>query len=236
MNSIFIPHIFENISETFVKNVFEQDLDLGIICDFVREEKIGKDGKNYYSAYILFESWTQNEFTEHFKLSVAKPEGGKVVYKDDKWFWIVLKNTSKKYFPQERKPRLSFMESPSITLLPPLPPLIKIPVAPAMNPWDRIPVIHQDFPRVQFSKPLQNLRHISLQELFQEQAEPEPELSTSKDEFGYTEEDYEQMDEIEDELNANLVSVDVNYLRTIEAENQLLRHKLLCMQSYVNSL
>ena len=100
--SLYIPHIFANYSKKDVEDVFE-NLHIGKVnyIDFVA--KIGKDGKEYNSAYIHFEYWYNNQVTINFQERVVNPEKEARLVYDDPWHWIVLENNSKKTLPGQRK-------------------------------------------------------------------------------------------------------------------------------------
>lgn len=93
--SLFIPHVFSNITEERIRAAFES-VDLGNVkyVDFV--EKTDKNGKNYNTAYIHFNYWHDCETVANFQSRVVNPDKvARIVY-DDPWYWIVLPNTSLK--------------------------------------------------------------------------------------------------------------------------------------------
>ena len=94
--SLFIPHVFSNITEERIRAAFES-VDLGNVkyVDFV--EKTDKNGKNYNTAYVHFNNWYYCETVANFQERVLNPDKvARIVY-DDPWYWIVLPNTSLKH-------------------------------------------------------------------------------------------------------------------------------------------
>ena len=91
--SLFIPHVFPNITKDRMMNAFA-DASLGTVkrIDFV--PKFSRDDKMYYSAYIHFESWSDNIIAANFQQRVLNPEKEARIVYDDPWYWIVLENTS----------------------------------------------------------------------------------------------------------------------------------------------
>ena len=89
--SLYIPHVFDTISETRILNVFEA---FGIVenIDFV--PKVGKDGHNYKSVYIHFSKWNNDDKTRLFRKDLSDNQKVNVTY-DKPWFWIVLEYKKK---------------------------------------------------------------------------------------------------------------------------------------------
>ena len=91
--SIFIPHMFPNITEERITNIFS-NYSLGDVSrvDFVG--KTDKNGKFYNAAYIHFDSWFDNLAVQNFQERVLNPEKEARIVYDDPWYWVVLENTS----------------------------------------------------------------------------------------------------------------------------------------------
>jgi len=101
--SLYIPHVFANISKKMVAETFE-DLRIGNVkrVDFVY--KRGSNG-NFNAAYIHFNHWYDNVAARNFQERVINPNmEARIVY-DEPWYWIVLENKTKKV--SERKPRIN---------------------------------------------------------------------------------------------------------------------------------
>ena len=91
INSLFIPHVFQNIDEGKIREVFNT---YGPIKDIRFVPKVGADAHKYNAVFIHFEEW--NEAPETNNLLEELGNNGKThVYYDEQWYWIVLFNTSK---------------------------------------------------------------------------------------------------------------------------------------------
>ena len=91
--SIYIPHVFINISADLIKKTFE-DLKYGKVKHIDLVDKMDKKGKIYQSAYIHFDYWFDNIACKNFQDRVKNPDKeARIVYKEP-WFWICLENTS----------------------------------------------------------------------------------------------------------------------------------------------
>jgi hypothetical protein len=101
--SLYIPHVFANISKKVVAETFE-DLRIGNVkrVDFVY--KSGSNG-NFNAVYIHFNHWYDNVAARNFQERVINPNmEARIVY-DEPWYWIVLENKTKKV--SGRKPRIN---------------------------------------------------------------------------------------------------------------------------------
>ena len=103
--SLYIPHVFANISKKMVAETFE-DLRIGNVkrVDFVH--KRGSNG-DFNAVYIHFNHWYDNVAAHNFQERVISPSmEARIVY-DEPWYWIVLENKTKKVDSTKRKPRLN---------------------------------------------------------------------------------------------------------------------------------
>jgi hypothetical protein len=89
--SLYIPHVFDTISETRILNVFES---FGTIANLDFVSKVGKDGHNYKSVYIHFNKWNNDDKTRLFRKELSDNQKVNVTY-DKPWFWIVLEYKKK---------------------------------------------------------------------------------------------------------------------------------------------
>jgi hypothetical protein len=107
--SLYIPHVFANYSKEDVIAVFE-DFKIGEVknVDFV--SKLGSDGKPFNAAYVHFNHWNNNSYARYFQEKVTNPNKEARLIYDTPWFWIVLENKSRKFAPDERKPRIDLSE------------------------------------------------------------------------------------------------------------------------------
>ena len=103
--SLYIPHVFSNISKEFIAETFEK-LKIGKVnkIDFVY--KIGRETTQYNTAYVHFEYWYDNTAAYNFQQRVLNPEKEALLIYDDPWHWIVLENKAKKHVTGDRKPRI----------------------------------------------------------------------------------------------------------------------------------
>ena len=103
--SLYIPHVFANISKDEVINVFES-LRIGKVSNIDFVMKMGDHSQQYNAAYIHFEYWYDNTAARNFQERVLNPaKEARIVY-DDPWYWIVLENKAKKHVSGDRKPRV----------------------------------------------------------------------------------------------------------------------------------
>ena len=103
--SLYIPHVFANISKKMVAETFE-DLRIGNVkrVDFVYKK--GSNG-DFNAVYIHFNHWYDNVAARNFQERVINPSmEARIVY-DEPWYWIVLENKTKKVDSTKRKPRLN---------------------------------------------------------------------------------------------------------------------------------
>lgn len=89
--SLYIPHVFDTISESRILNVFEA---FGTVANIDIVPKVGKDGHNYNSVYIHFNKWNNDDKTRLFRKELSDNQKVNVTY-DKPWFWIVLEYKKK---------------------------------------------------------------------------------------------------------------------------------------------
>jgi hypothetical protein len=111
--SLYIPHVFENISEKKMKEVFE-DQGLGKVKNIDFIEKMDKNGKIYKTAFVHFDCWYDSIITRNFQERIKNPnKEARVVY-NDPWFWVCFENKGKKQVPRERKERINLHDFSNI--------------------------------------------------------------------------------------------------------------------------
>ena len=99
--SLFIPHVFSNIGQNTMADVFEDTIGKVNHIDFVAKQ--GKDGNHFNVAYIHFDFWHDTIVTRNLQERILNDaQVARVVY-DDPWYWVVLENKSKKFTTGERK-------------------------------------------------------------------------------------------------------------------------------------
>lgn len=86
--SLFIPHVFMNITSERIVTVFET---LG----FGKVKRVDLVNKGKYNrVYIHFEEWYENEMVARFQEKIMnKDKVVRIIY-DDPYYWMVLENTS----------------------------------------------------------------------------------------------------------------------------------------------
>ena len=126
--SIYIPHVFSNITEDRITRVFDS-LSLGKVkhIDFV--EKMSKYGTVYNAAYIHFECWYNTVTSQTFQERVRNPDKEARLVYDEPWYWIVLENQGAKSVPGTRKLRVN------LTDMTPVKKPISQPAAPVKNKY-----------------------------------------------------------------------------------------------------
>ena len=103
--SLYIPHVFANISKEFIAETFEK-LRIGKVLNIDFVSKLGKDAP-YNTAYVHFEYWYDNTAAYNFQERVLNPEKEARIIYDEPWYWIVLENKAKKHVSGDRKPRIA---------------------------------------------------------------------------------------------------------------------------------
>lgn len=91
--SLFIPHMFPNITLERIHHVFSSNY-IGDVkrVDFV--PKTDKQGNIYNSAYIHFNSWCNSITVSNLQARILDPKREARVVYDDPWYWIILQNTA----------------------------------------------------------------------------------------------------------------------------------------------
>jgi hypothetical protein len=102
--SLYIPHVFANISKKTVADTFDS-LRIGAVkrVDFVYKKNAGGD---YNAAYIHFNYWYDNIAARNFQERVLDVNREARIVYDEPWYWIVLENKGAKADLTKRKPRV----------------------------------------------------------------------------------------------------------------------------------
>jgi len=106
--SLYIPHIFANFDENYVKNAFESKIGKVSRLDLVA--KMGQNGTTYNAAYIHFEYWYNSVQSSDFQERLLDPNDKTCFVYDAPWYWIVLENKSQKFTPGDRKIRIDLKD------------------------------------------------------------------------------------------------------------------------------
>jgi len=93
-HSICIPRVFKQISSSFIADIFQEKLGLGIIkkIDTIPNHSDGR----FKKIFIHFDCWHDNEKAIHVKEKLLQDIVIKVVY-DGPWFWKCSLTRDKKY-------------------------------------------------------------------------------------------------------------------------------------------
>ena len=88
--SLCIPRIFENVTQQYIQNIFEQ-LNLGKInrVDIINRKT--EKGQQYKRVFIHFHKWNTNDDSINARHRLLSGKDIKIVY-DNPWFWKVSAN------------------------------------------------------------------------------------------------------------------------------------------------
>lgn len=100
--SLFIPHVFPNISEGRIRRIFDE-LALGEIAKIDMVERTNERGP-YKRVYIHFVRWYRNEDAENARRKLIGGKEIKIVY-DEPWFWKVSANRTREGSEGKRRER-----------------------------------------------------------------------------------------------------------------------------------
>jgi len=104
--SIYIPHVFNNISNQKIINSFEK-YDIGKISSIDVKHKTGLGG-SYKAVFIHFCHWNEdNHVAINLRERIENPNKEARLIYDDPWYWILLPNTSEWRQENTYEPKLS---------------------------------------------------------------------------------------------------------------------------------
>lgn len=204
--SLYIPHIFANFSKEYVANVFE-DQSIGKVKNIDFISKLGQDGKPFSAAYIHFDNWYENTGSLNFQQKVINPNKEAHLMYEDPWYWIVLENKARKVVSGDRKPRIDLGNFPAISTSQVTPVKEK-----EQKNCPNAPVKAKSYSQA-VDKSLQASFEAAMDKIDSEM-----------------EEVLDEMDAIEDvmeEEDQYLVSIDSRYVETLEFENMDLQSQLM---------
>ena len=200
--SLYVPHVFANYSRDAVAKVFNEYVGEVKEVDFV--SKKSHDGRPYNAAYIHFHAWHNNHATVNLQARVLDPaQEARIVY-DDPWYWIVLENKGQKSARANTPPMACRDEFPAI-LTP-----RKAAAGGAIPPNAPTKAVR--------NQPMltEKMPNINLEDEFDEALAKE-----ARDAIRL----YELQD-LMDEEDRFLITIDSRYVRAIESENAEMRVKL----------
>ena len=227
--SLYIPHIFANFDEDFVKSMFEE---IGKVSRVDLVAKMGKDCKPYNAAYIHFEYWYNTAYTVYFQSCVLDPnEDARFVY-DDPWYWIVLENKARKFVSGERKIRIDIGELFKADV-PSRPRPSSLPIAPGLSN------IHvPDAPmKAKVDSSIEDMPiPINLEEQFEYPGLTAEEIAWLKERLEIDETENLEMEEIEKAIEEDETRLNEEYVVRLEEENRHLRETVEMLQLQIEDL
>ena len=139
--SLYIPHVFTNISKERITEIFSR-LQLGKVSNIDFVLKMSYNGEEYHAAYIHFEHWFNNASAFSFQQDVRNSSSGTKLVYDTPWYWVVLENRAKKHASGAPKTRIAlddlFVTPVKQTSLPfPFP---RLPIAPTLPITTTLPI------------------------------------------------------------------------------------------------
>lgn len=119
--SLCIPRVFNNITETRIRQVFD-DLALGKINRIDIKERKSEKGDSFKRVYVHFDKWFWNENAQAARRKLVSGKEIKIVY-DNPWFWKVSASKwgsstdlqDRTAPPQRSRARIEFDDEPRTT-------------------------------------------------------------------------------------------------------------------------
>jgi hypothetical protein len=254
--SLFIPYVNASCTKEEIIDIFENREKIGKIKCVDMVAKLNPHNKQFNAVYVHFEHWNTNKNALDFHSKVLNSETeARMTYKNS-LYWIVVKNTSKKVNPGERKIRINLNEVPFPTTPSPVVE-VKIPDKPTKqkqktNNYNLYQVSAMETnikKKLTFEKEKQEKKE---KYIVKKNIEPQKnkenneefEVSTMDDILSDPKTDHyviEFIEHIENELDeldeeSHLVTVDERYIKTMEAENQYLINLLYSWEQYYRGL
>jgi hypothetical protein len=200
--SLYIPHVFANFTKEFVAQTFSR-LNIGDVerVDFIA--KMGSDGKPYNAAYVHFLKWYDNSTARNLQEKIVDPVKQARLMYDDPWFWILLENKAQKVNPGDRKKRISLegLTTPEKQ-------------EPTQKDMTKAPVKDNSYKL----DTVNNIRPLSLQEAF--------EAAGINNTPNNEEQELDEIEELMDEEDGHLITIDGRYVNELEKELAVLRQQL----------
>ena len=92
--SIYLPHVFSNITKEFIRDVLQDDYKLGVISKIECIPKVNfVDGHEYFSCFIFFDSWGAGENSLYILSRLKYNEQTRLKYSAEK-YWVICNNQS----------------------------------------------------------------------------------------------------------------------------------------------
>lgn len=124
--SLYIPRVSADITQIFISYIFERDYGKVNHIDLV--SKMDSKGTPYNSAYIHFDYWYNNDMVNSLKKVIDcgnQTTQNAIVFYNDRNYWKVFKNNSKKVISGDRREKLQIAEKKEDEFpAPPLDPML----------------------------------------------------------------------------------------------------------------
>jgi hypothetical protein len=92
--SIYLPHVFANITKEFIRDVLQEQFNLGVISKIECIPKFNLvDGHEYFSCFIFFDSWGDGKYPSYLLSRLRGNEQTRLKYSADK-YWVICNNQS----------------------------------------------------------------------------------------------------------------------------------------------
>ena len=244
--SVFIPRVFINVTKDRIAHTFSE---LNI-CKVKNIDFVLKTGPNgfYNAAFIHIDKWFENTVSENFQNRIKNPEKEARIVYDDPWYWIVLENVSQQKNKNTPKRQLN-IETINTKCLIPFPNINFLPLQKTkriipfeeLQPIKRKLVTELDFEEKDDDDCLSMVENSSTFESLSDEGdywEQEVGISTplaqrdviNDDNLSITEsmdnqinEWIDEEDQIDQDYNANLVTIDGRYINQLEQDIILLK-------------
>lgn len=144
--TLCIPRVFPNISESRIRNIFEQ-LNLGNVGNIDMVSTTNQRGEKFNRIFVHFNTWFRNEDASRALERLKEGNEIKIIY-DEPWFWKVSLYRKKeqpqqqpRYQPMARpQARIEFTHAHAHAPAPAFPVAPTLPVAPALSVAPTLPV------------------------------------------------------------------------------------------------
>jgi len=216
--SLYIPRVFLNITQERIKSAFEKN---GI--GKVKRVDLLSKVPDYNIAYVHFDYWNDTITARNFQSHTKEQKGAKLVY-DDPWHWIVLENKATRYEPGARKVRINLGE-PRLDFKSAL----ELDVDPIDELMSNLRKEEEEIEREREQR--EREKHQKKEEQKKEEQKKEEQKYEDEDEDEELMEMLRQMEEIDEELkNEDVSLVEAQYVEMLEASNAAMFNQVNMLQ------
>ena len=226
--SLYIPHVFPNFSKEYIADAFKN---IGEVSDINFVAKKDRKGKDYNAVYVHFSNWhTSKKAIAFYETVVDDIKEARLYHDDTCYYWIVLPNIAKKHISGERKPRIDLGENKSITASKHLSTPVKeqvakvCPSAPVKRSYAEVITPKEEIDEIGSDAQMDSeLAEFDAEfQAFMEEADIEHEMN--------------EVEELMNEEDINLVTVDMRYIQAIEEENWTMRQDIAQLRAALINL